>query len=304
MIASIDKADMPADIENSQVTASVVVFRTSPDELSALLECFRLSTYKAQLLVVDNSPSDELKSVVKTSGVAEYLWLRKNIGFGAAHNIAIRELQQRGRYHMIVNPDILFGSTVIERLVRFMDGHPDVGQTMPRVEYPDGTEQRLCKQLPTPVDLLLRRFVDKRLFSRRRDRYELRDVNLQVARVVPFLSGCFMFLRTAILQTVGGFDERFFMYMEDTDLCRRINRVAQTVFVPQVLVAHGYAMGSYHSSKLLYYHLKSGAQYFNKWGWLFDSERGRLNCAARLQSSILDVSMTPRLVRDERAHDN
>jgi hypothetical protein len=65
--------------------------------------------------------------------------------------------------------------------------------------------------------------------------------------------------------------------MEDVDLCRRIGAKNKTVFYPEVAVTHGYAKGSYRDPKLLKYHLQSAFRYFCKWGWIYDSERSRLN---------------------------
>jgi GT2 family glycosyltransferase len=86
-----------------------------------------------------------------------------------------------------------------------------------------------------------------------------------------------MFMRTAILQQVGLFDPRFFLYMEDVDLCRRIGAVSQTLYYPHARVIHGYAKGSYRDPHLLRLHLASAVRYFNKWGWFFDPVRSRLN---------------------------
>ncbi len=95
---------------------------------------------------------------------------------------------------------------------------------------------------------------------------------------VPSLSGCFMFMRVSVLREIGGgFDERYFMYAEDLDLCRRIGEVSKTMFFPKVSVVHEYEKGSYKNKKLLKYHITSVIKYFNKWGWLFDSKRKEKN---------------------------
>jgi hypothetical protein len=94
---------------------------------------------------------------------------------------------------------------------------------------------------------------------------------------VPNLSGCFMLLRVDVLNIVGLFDEQFFMYLEDTDLSRRINNQFQTMYYPEVSIIHKYEKGSYKVFKLLVYHIQSAFKYFNKYGWFFDPVRTTIN---------------------------
>lgn len=94
---------------------------------------------------------------------------------------------------------------------------------------------------------------------------------------VPTLSGCFLIIKSSILLKLGGFDERYFMYMEDVDLVRRIGASFDTIYYPSVHVVHAYEKGSYKNFKLLRYHLLSAILYFNKWGWVFDKERSTRN---------------------------
>ncbi len=86
-----------------------------------------------------------------------------------------------------------------------------------------------------------------------------------------------MFLRCSAINKVGLFDERFFMYPEDIDLTRRIHRHFRTVSFPDVTVIHDHRAQSYHDPRLLRIHIVNMIRYFNKWGWLFDSERRRFN---------------------------
>jgi len=86
-----------------------------------------------------------------------------------------------------------------------------------------------------------------------------------------------MFLRTSVLKDLGPFDENIFMYLEDTDLNRRIHSKYKTIFYPKVSIMHEYSKESYVNKKLLIYHIKSAIYYFNKWGWFFDKERDELN---------------------------
>ena len=118
------------------------------------------------------------------------------------------------------------------------------------------------------------------------ERFEMRASGYDHVMDVPYLSGCFMFLRTDTLKRVGLFDERYFLYPEDIDLTRRIHAVCRTVYYPDVQVVHHHARGSYRNPKMLAVHLWNMAKYFNKWGWLHDPERKRVNreCGAHHHS--------------------
>ena len=261
------------------VAVSIVTYRHDPEELAILLRSLSASTCSLCITVVDNSETEELREIVVAAG-ADYLKTPKNIGFGAAHNMAIRKTIGLARYHAVMNPDISLNSDAIRGLYNFMKDYPEVGQAMPAILNEDGTEQRLAKRLPTPFDLFLRRFLGKlgkRLAPRRWALYETRDLDLSVAREIPCLSGCFMFLRTSVLEECGLFDERYFLYMEDVDLCRRVGFFAKTVIDPDVQVMHGYSKGSYLNVRLLYYHLRSALVYFQKWGWFYDATRQTKN---------------------------
>ena len=259
------------------VTSSIVLYKNEPKEVSAAIRSFLSTPLEVMLIVVDNSPDDNLRLLVESEG-AQYIFNGKNVGYGAGHNIAIDKCTGCQEYHLILNPDIAFEPETIPLLYRFMNDNQNIGLVMPRILYADGSEQRLCKLLPTPADLLIRRFLGRHSrFIDRLKKYELWDVDLDIPREVPSLSGCFMFIRSSTLLRIGRFDERYFMYMEDVDLCRRIGKYYKTVFYPLASITHGYAKGSYRNSTLLKYHVQSAAKYFVKWGWLYDPEKTRLN---------------------------
>lgn len=262
------------------ISCAVVSYHNPPAQIADVLRSVA-ATPGVAVTLVDNSRDDSLRAVAQQFG-ARYIHCPDNPGFGAAHNIVIEEaLAGGGTYHMVVNPDVSFGPEVIPALHAFMESHPDVGLTMPDIRYPDGAHQHLCKLLPHPGDLLVRRFMPALYrLSGRLDAYEMRGSGYDRTMDVPALSGCFMFLRTAVLRKTGGFDERFFMYLEDVDLSRRVGRVARTVYYPAVSITHAYQKGSYKSTLLLKRHILSAIRYFNKWGWFFDAERAAVNRAA------------------------
>ncbi len=264
---------------SGQVTVSVVLYNHHQDEIASLFAALAKDPMISRWATIDNGGAREACRFAHSLG-AHCLDPGRNLGFGAAHNLALRELAPLGRYHLFINPDIQMENGVLSELVGFMDQHPDVGLVMPSILYPDGSQQRLCKRLPTPFDLFLRRFLGrfgKSVFRARMNAYEMRDMDLTVIREVPSLSGCFMLVRTSALQEIGAFDERYFLYLEDFDLCRRIGEKYRTVYFPDVAVHHGYAKGSYRNIRLLRLHLTSAIRYFNKWGWFSDPGRARLN---------------------------
>ena len=207
-----------------------------------------------------------------------YLPNPKNIGYGAAHNIAIREsIYDNIPFHLVINPDIIIAPDTLEILMNFIQQHPQVGCVSPKVIYPNGELQYLCKLLPTPLDVFGRRFLPKAWMKKRNERYELRQSGYNQPMNIPYLSGCFMLLRTSALQKVKLFDERFFMYPEDVDLTRRLHQQYLTIFYPQTTIVHNHAKQSYHSIRMLWIHATNMCKYFNKWGWFFDKERSEWN---------------------------
>jgi hypothetical protein len=271
------------------IRASIVLYNSNPEQVRAAVQSCLWSSTPVELTVIDNSPSQKFEALVVEMGAA-YLPSKRNLGFGAGHNLALQNSLRNSRYHVVLNPDVRFGPEVLGHLRRFMDENPEAGLVMPQVLYPDQQPQLLCKRLPAPMDLVVRRFGGdslQRLFQERLNRYLLQDVDLTVPRMVPALSGCFMFLRTSVLQRVGLFDERFFMYMEDVDLCRRIGEVSKTMFYPDVSICHDYGKGSYRDANLLKHHLKSAFRYFQKWGWVNDRDRELRNQDIYREENIL-----------------
>lgn len=258
-------------------TASIVTFHTKTEDLERLLECaFKSSIDK--YYIIDNSSNDSLRNFFRKYENVEYVH-SKNLGYGSGHNIAIKKSIEEGAdYHVVLNPDIYWCGNVLGYLTEFMNNCPDCGLVMPKIIYPSGETQYLCKLLPTPMDLIGRRFIPITSYQNRHDyQYELHWSGYNKIMEVPSLSGCFMFMRCAVLKQVGGFDQRYFMYAEDLDLCRRIGEVSKTIFYPEVSVVHEYEKGSYKNTKLLKYHVLSIIKYFNKWGWFFDRKRDLKN---------------------------
>lgn len=264
-----------------KIAASVVLYHHSPEAVAPTLTSLLASPLLTRLTLVDNGGCAWARQHPDPRVV--YLDAGGNVGYGAGHNQAIRHSAAEVDYYAVVNPDIEFEPGTLEKLAAFAQQHK-AGLVMPDVHFPDGRRQQLCKLLPTPFNLFARRFLPKAWAECLDLRYELHEADYRQPFFVPYLSGCFMLCDAKLLLDIGGFDERFFMYLEDTDLTRRIAECAPTLYCPEAQVVHAFNRQSYRDSRLLKIHLQSAVSYFNKWGWWFDAGRRRLNqrCLAEL----------------------
>ena len=259
------------------VSASLVLYNTPESEFGPVVSAFLRCSVSGEISVVDNSPSPTDFGLISNPRV-RYFHLPQNVGFGAAHNFGFAAVGCASDFHLVINPDITFRASDLVGLVLFMMSHPDVGVVMPQVVYPNGDIQRLAKLLPSPLHLFGRRFFPQAFVDRFINfDYELRGLSYDVPVEVPSLSGCFLLIRSSLFRLLGGFDQRYFMYMEDVDLVRRIADRSRVMLVPQFSVCHGYAKGSYRNPALFKYHLISAWKYFFKWGWIFDATRRMRN---------------------------
>lgn len=265
-------------MHSAPISCSIVLYNHSPDYLRNLLYDLQQLDCIGRIYLVDNSPQPCSNNAFNHPKI-EYIFANKNLGYGKAHNIALRKSLSEFSYHIVLNPDIQLLDGSILAMLAYMQSHPHIGLLMPKVLYPNQQLQYLCKLLPTPFDLIFRRFLPQSIASGlpRANRYELRHKKYDQTMEVPNLSGCFMFLRTEALLFTGLFDERFFMYLEDTDLSRRIHMQFQTIYFPEAAVVHQYEKGSYKNMRLLLYHIQSAFSYFNKWGWFQDAIRDDIN---------------------------
>ena len=259
------------------ITASIVLYNTPKFQVETVLKSVLDSKSIEKLYVIDNSPNDWWRCLEKTSTIIRYVY-NENTGYGASHNLAMRKAVEEGSsYHVVLNPDLKFDSNVIQALYEFMEAHKDVGHVMPKILNQEGELQYLCKLVPSPFDLIFKRFLPKSFSKKSSYKFQLKFADYDKEMDVPYLSGCFMFFRMEAVKKVNGFDERFFMYPEDIDITRRIHRFYRTVYYPKVFVYHLHAAESYHSRKMLKVHIQNMIKYFNKWGWFIDSERNHFN---------------------------
>ena len=272
----------PADL-----SVSIVLHNSSLALLSAALQSLRRAAQCAHdtgdlarltVWLVDNA-SDERYRVTLKAELAHWpssecfevqcLPQPRNRGFGCGHNAVLSQLTSD--FHLVLNPDVELQEDILQVGLASMRQGEDSVLLSPKVVGGQGEQEFLCKRYPSVLVLLLRGFAPaalRRLFRRRLERYEMRDVCSGETPVdVAIASGCFMLVRTAALRSVGGFNEDFFLYFEDFDLSLRLAEKGRLVFEPRMHIVHhgGYAANKGRAH--VKYFIRSGIRFFNRHGW-------------------------------------
>ena len=242
------------------ITASIVLFNEDIKTLRKTVDSFINSSIEKKLYLIDNSPKNILEQYFISPKI-EYIFVGKNIGFGKAHNLVLNKINSK--YHLILNPDVEFKSDVIATLIIELEKDLEASFISPKVIYPNKEQQYICRKHPTFYDLINRRLkVSKTLIKKNEYRYD----SLENSFYPDFIHGCFMLFKTQDFKNLKGFDERYFLYMEDADLCKKIDESGKKkLYFPKVEIIHQYQKGSSKSLKLLFYHLTSAIKYFLKW---------------------------------------
>jgi len=264
-----------------KVTASIVLFNTPTETIGRLLDCLLLSGVCNDIYIVDQSPiSINLSSYYGVKNL--HIIMNGNVGFGGGHNLVLNMISGASNFHFILNPDIYFEPSMLAIMLNRIEGDEKVGLLIPKILFPNGGLQYSCRLLPSPLNLFVRRFnlfIPQSIIERIDHRYELRNTNYEREMNPPVLSGCFLLVHMNIARKINFFDERFFMYLEDVDFCRRMHSISKTIFYPEAVVYHEHAKGSFKNIKMLIFHMSSAIKYFNKWGWIFDKDRSKVNKA-------------------------
>ena len=152
-----------------------------------------------------------------------------------------------------------------------MNGNKECVLLVPKIINPDGSTAYLCKRNPTILALVSRRFIPDSIKTKSLLNYDknfcMADFSYSTIFEAPYLSGCCMIARSSSFLSIGGFDQRFFLYLEDADLTRRLQLVGRCIHAPFISITHEWQRGSYKSLKLMFYSVYSAFIYFRKWGW-------------------------------------
>ncbi len=268
-----------ADSSPLGLSVSVVVYRRTSVSLPALdavlAQSIRHVTdlpFCDRVIVVDNSPHPVFAWTASISFKVFYLHLSgANLGYAKGHNIA--RFLTSSPFHLVLNPDIVFlaEGTLLE-LLSALEADPSLAMIQPMLVDANGAGvQRLCRNNPTLLSQLGRGIAPvlyRRLLGRYDNWYEMVGIAYGDCPVESqYLSGCFMLCRRSCLDLVNWFDPRFFMYLEDADLTRRLSGVGRCLHEPRLRVGHVWAKGSHRSLRLKLVAIVSYIQYGCKWGF-------------------------------------
>ncbi|MCM1544647.1 MAG: glycosyltransferase family 2 protein [Ruminococcus sp.] len=221
-----------------------------------------------QLFIVDNNSTDGTPDFIRERfPQVTVIESKANSGFGAGHNKVIPFLNSK--YHVVINPDIILKDDVITELANYADTDDRIGLLSPQILFEDGTLQKLGKRNPTVRYLGDHWFRKGDEPSKTMIEYCMLDMPTDKPFEVTNATGCFMFFRTSVFKQLGGFDERFFMYLEDCDIARRVSEKYKALHYPMANVYHLWERESKRNKKLLMIHIKSILTYFAKWGLKF-----------------------------------
>ena len=246
-----------------------MLYEESADELQKAIDSVLNTICVSKLYLIDNSPTNSIEKWLDKSDTLEYIHTNKNLGFGSGHNLVLDKIKKNSDYHLVLNPDASFDSKILEELVQQLENNKELALVAPKVLFPNGEVQNSCRRYPKLSEMFFRRFPILRKTSKSIvNKGIYADVNLNEPFFSEYLTGCFHLYRTQDFIKIGGFDERYFLYMEDVDICKKIDQLGKKkMYYPKVHIEHVLKQRSAKDIKFFFRHTLSMIKYFMKWGF-------------------------------------
>lgn len=229
-----------------------------------------------EIIVVDNASTDGSRKMLAGFKIKDsklkIIFNKKNLGFGSGCNVGIKE--SKGKYILLLNPDIAVLDNSIEKLIKYLEENKKVGIVGPQLLNPDKTIQKSCYRYPNwYIPILRRTFLAKFPWAKKElEKYLMFGFNHQEKKEVDWILGAALMLRKEMLKKIGLFDKKFFLYFEDIDLCRRANQANwKIVYYPESQMFHYHQRESAKFgifsifSRYTRIHISSAIKYFLKW---------------------------------------
>jgi len=227
--------------------------------------------YNHEIIIVDNNSSDSTRRIA-LSYIPKVTLIKnlKNIGFAGAINIGIRA--SKGKFLLILNPDIVLKEDTINKLLQFAHSEETFGVIAPKLLNPDGSLQESCRAFYSLKTIILRRTILGKIFPNTDTlkKHLMNDWDHNSTKDVDWVLGaCFLLKREIIEHNVGYFDEDYKLYFEDVDICYRMKTAGYKVcYYPTATCIHNHRRESAKGfNRKTYWHIRSGIHFFNKHGW-------------------------------------
>jgi len=194
-----------------------------------------------EIIVVDNNSFDETSQFIrKNFPEVKLIAKHKNVGFGKAVNLAAE--RAKGEYLFILNPDTIIQENTISTFINYLKTHSKVGLIGPKIINSDGTLQLTCKRSFPTLSVALPKLLGlSKIFPQTKwaGKYNLTYLDPNKIHSVEAISGSCMFIRKTLFHEIGGFDEQFFLFGEDLDLCYRMKQKGHEIhYVPSTQILH------------------------------------------------------------------
>ena len=235
--------------ELQQIDLSIIIVSwNTKDLLVACLDSLSVqkSIYNIEVIVVDNASTDGSVEIVNEFYChVNLIKNNTNMGFGMANNIGIKH--SSGRYICLINSDVRVLPGCLDSLVNYMDQDKSIGIIGPKTLSPDMSLQDTCRKLPNLWNNICEFLYLNRLFPKSNilSGEHMMFFDHMTIRGVQGLAGCFLMIRKDALKQIGLFDERFFIYFEETDLCKRfLDKHYKILFFPHATIIHHHGASS------------------------------------------------------------
>lgn len=198
--------------------------------------------YNLEIFVVDNNSQDGSLEMLKSNyPQIKLLALPKNIGFGAANNLAIKDA--KADYIFLLNPDTEITAGFLPKIFNYAENNPTVGIFGPKIVNDDGSQQASIRRSPDLWSQILIMFKLKNILKNNKalNNYLLKDFDYNKTQTVDQIMGAAMFIRKSVFDKIGLFDEKFFIWFEEVDLCQRARQAGIVIkyFSEAAIIHHG-----------------------------------------------------------------
>lgn len=235
-------SENPAHSEEIMISIIIVTFNSEEFIRKCINSILRhTKDVEYEIIVIDNNSQDQTVQILYNE-FPDIRLIRntKNTGFAAANNKGI--IRSKGEYIYFLNPDSELEHNAILEMCNFLKRTPDAGAVGSRIEYFDGSLQLSCRRFPNYINVFFgRRSIFRSLFPRNKlsRSYMMEDINYTVEQPVDWVMGASMMVKRDIVFDIGLFDEDYFLFVEDTDLCMRMHKKnMKTYYLPTAKVKH------------------------------------------------------------------